>query len=96
MIHLLEIGRDSDPAELKKKCRRLAMTGGFEVALTPNLLLSDLQGLAERYVAALEKNSDSSTLQRSSTVFRVLLLIAAHPLCDEVLKTRIESSTSSA
>jgi hypothetical protein len=50
MIHTIELTSKSKPDELKKEFRRLAMTGGVVVRLSPDLSLEDLGKLVRRFL----------------------------------------------
>lgn len=77
MIHSLEIDKSTTPKGLKKLARRYAMTGGYELKLSPELSLKDVERLAQAFLEELTSYSEfrGSARFKASNPYRVLLLI---------------------
>lgn len=74
MIHLLEVHPDSEIEQLKKLGRKLAMTGGYEVALKEGFHKTDWSGLRNNLLREREKYSSDSEWC-SSIAGRIINLI---------------------
>ena len=79
MIHLLEVGPDIELTVLKKLSRKLAMTGGYEIALRSDLVVDDLRELIDQHLPELKKYPSGTAEYCSNNSYRVLELVAAHP-----------------
>lgn len=77
--------------ELKKLSRRYAMTGGYEVALKPDLSERDLERLVEMHVPELAAYNKNSSRYRTNNSYRILSLINESPAAGEKLRERLAS-----
>ncbi|MBX7137126.1 MAG: hypothetical protein K1X83_04010 [Oligoflexia bacterium] len=77
MIELLEIDPEITVEEVKKAARRLAMTGGFEVALQEGLSEQQLTVIIDRFGPEVGVYEMGDARRRSSTAFRILRAAAA-------------------
>ena len=91
MIHLLEVGPEHSPAEVKKLLRRYAMTGGVELSLKPNLDAAQLETIVQNFTAELAEQPLGSAERRASSAYRILELACKNPLLLEPSRASIDS-----
>ena len=91
MIHLLEIGPEHSPAEVKKLLRRYAMTGGVELSLKPDLDEAQLETIVQNFTAELEKQPLGSAERRASSAYRILELACRNPRLMAPTRASIDS-----
>ncbi|RMD86342.1 MAG: hypothetical protein D6808_03575 [Candidatus Dadabacteria bacterium] len=75
MIHTLTITPDKDPNAVKKEARKLAMTGGYEIELLPDLPKDSLLTLYQIWSEELKRESFSGLRRKSCISYRVLSLV---------------------
>ncbi len=79
MIHLLEVGPEIAPGQLKKLSRRLAMTGGYEITLRKDLELNDLRELIDLHLPELSQYPSGTAEYCSNNSYRILELLLDCP-----------------
>ena len=77
MIHVLEVGTEETPEQLRKRARKLAMTGGYEVQLSRDLTTEELKELARKFEDEHDRYPAGSAAQSASLAGRILSLIQA-------------------
>lgn len=79
MIHLLEVGPEIEPGQLKKLSRRLAMTGGYEITLRQDLEVNDLRELIDLHLPELAQYPSGTAEYCSNNSYRILELLLDCP-----------------
>ena len=87
-IHLLEVAPPLDLQVLSKLARRYAMTGGYELALAPNLSVEELNQLAEQCFGLCD--SYPPELLPSSNPGRILSLLFREPKLSQSNQLKIQ------
>ena len=90
MIHELVVTPDESPQKLRKRARKLAMTGGYEVVLSPELKQEQLLELLSLYESELSRYEKNTAAYSASLSGRILQQLATHPDIGEEEKKRVQ------
>ena len=80
--------------ELNKRARKLAMTGGFELALPEGIGESGLLKLIDTYLPELLCYDPGQLTYKSNNAFRVLELVIAHAEMPESKRAELTEALS--
>jgi hypothetical protein len=76
LIHQLTIEPYEEISALQKRARKLAMTGGYEIALSSDFDLATGNELAERLLVVLDcQYPKGSAAYKSSLAYRIVMLL---------------------
>lgn len=91
MIHDLVVSIEESPQQLRKRARKLAMTGGYEVSLPGNYEETQLITLFELHQKELNRYEQDSAAFHASISVRILRAIQSHPSCSTSLADQVDS-----